>query len=206
MVLSPQSTVHGGEILGLVLAGGRSSRMGRDKSLIEYHGKPQVDYLAELLASFCNQVFISCKQTEQMPAGLNYLFDQFPMDSPLNGVLSAFNFNSNAAWLTVPVDMPLIDSKTIAFLILNRDASKAATCFLDSDGKNPEPLFTLWEPKAFKLLSDFYNSGKVSPRYFLKQADVKLLTVPNLNVLTNINSVDELKKFIDHRTVDRDNS
>ncbi len=50
---------------GIILAGGQSSRMGQPKSLLEYHGKPQYQYAAELLNSFCAQVFISCSAEQQ---------------------------------------------------------------------------------------------------------------------------------------------
>ena len=47
---------------GLVLSGGQSSRMGRDKALIDYHGLPQYAYVYDLLLGFCDKVFISSKK------------------------------------------------------------------------------------------------------------------------------------------------
>jgi molybdopterin-guanine dinucleotide biosynthesis protein A len=136
-------------IHGLILAGGRSSRMGRDKSLIPFHGKPQREYLAELLANYCDNVFLSRKKNDGVFPTFKTIPDNYPTDSPLNGILSAFDVHPDVAWLTVPVDMPWVDSKTITSLISNRDIYKAATCFLDSDGKNPEPLLPLWEPSCY---------------------------------------------------------
>ena len=48
-------------LYGLVLAGGRSTRMGQDKSLISYHGKAQREYMADLLGQWCSRTFISCR-------------------------------------------------------------------------------------------------------------------------------------------------
>jgi molybdopterin-guanine dinucleotide biosynthesis protein A len=183
-------------VYALILAGGKSSRMGKDKSLIEYHGMPQREYLFKVLSPLCEKVFLSCRnRDEQIPSHLNPIVDHFSLESPLNGILSAFEHLSHTAWLTVPVDMPLIDAKTISFLIENRDEKKMATCFFDSEEKNPEPLFTLWEPAAFHLLKKFYHEGKISPRDFLKQADVKIIPIPDKRALTNINSEVELEKF-----------
>ena len=51
-------------ISGLVLAGGKSSRMGHDKGLADWHGKPQRYYIADLLAKVCDAVYISCREDQ----------------------------------------------------------------------------------------------------------------------------------------------
>ncbi|WP_276369278.1 molybdenum cofactor guanylyltransferase [Chryseolinea sp. H1M3-3] len=180
---------------GLILAGGKSLRMGQDKSLIEYHNVSQREYLFAVLKNFCAAVFTSCKITQTVPARFNPLPDKFDFESPLNGILTAFAHDSIAAWLTVPVDMPLIDVEVISYLISRRDTSKVATCFYDSDGKNPEPLIAIWEPRAHSLLSNFYKEGKISPRDFLKQYNTHIIQIPDRNALANINSPEELEKF-----------
>ncbi len=183
------------EILnGLVLAGGSSSRMGKDKGLINYHGKPQRDYLTDLLKPFCNQVFISCSRS--IKSSITVIPDHFDLDSPLNGILSAFHYDPDAAWLTVPVDMPNIDSNAIEYLLKHRTQKKLATCFHDLDGKFPDPLFTLWEAKSKPALLDFFNSGGASPRKFLQENNVQVLTPPQPAILLNINAPDELEAFL----------
>ncbi|MBL7856124.1 MAG: NTP transferase domain-containing protein [Cyclobacteriaceae bacterium] len=180
-------------INGLILAGGRSSRMGKEKRLIVYHQLPQQEYLFTLLTEFCNHVYTSCKLNQEIPTELNPLPDHFEVDSPLNGILSAFHHDSSHAWLTVPVDMPMIDRIVIQFLLQHRDPEKIATCYFDSDGKNPEPLFALWEAHAAKPLLKFYEAGNFSPRDFLNQSDIKLITVPHPDYLLNANTPDEVK-------------
>ncbi|HEX6225318.1 MAG TPA: molybdenum cofactor guanylyltransferase [Chryseolinea sp.] len=180
---------------GLILAGGKSLRMGQDKSLIEYHNVSQREYLFAMLKNFCTSVFTSCKNNQSVPAHLNPLFDQFDFDSPLNGILTAFSHDAIAAWLTVPIDMPLIDVEIIAYLLRKRDSNKVATCFFDSDGRNPEPLITIWEPRSYPLLLRFQQGGKISPRDFLKNADTNIIEIPDRNALANINSPEELQRF-----------
>lgn len=182
-------------IKGLILAGGRSSRMGSDKSLIDYHGKPQREFLFDLLSSFCSEVFISCKEGDAVPEQLNPLIDVFDMDSPLNGILSAFTKDPTSSWLAVAVDMPFVNSDTVKYLLGHRDANKVASCFRDSEGEKPEPLLTLWEPGAYPLLKFFYEEGNISPRNFLEHNDICLLTIPDRKALLNVNSKDELKRI-----------
>lgn len=179
---------------GLILAGGRSSRMHYDKELVIYHGKPQREYLIDLLHLFCTDVFISCGK-EKMPNVKNCITDHYDLDSPLNGILSAFQFDPETAWLTVPIDMPNIDKKVIEYLLKNRDTHKAATCFTDSEGEQPEPLLTLWEAKSKPMLFDFFNSGGFSAKKFLQENDVNIISCPDPQWLVNINTEEELMKY-----------
>jgi molybdopterin-guanine dinucleotide biosynthesis protein A len=182
-------------LYGLVLAGGKSLRMGYDKTTIVYHTKPQCEYVVDLLQQFCSQVFVSCKTRKNIPANFNILPDQLSIESPLNGILSAFRHTSSAAWISVPVDMPGINSEAIHYLIRHRNPEKVATCFYDSEGKNPEPLFTIWEPKAYLLLEKFYMEGNKSVRKFLMDHSIELLKPPSSQINININTVDELRKY-----------
>jgi molybdopterin-guanine dinucleotide biosynthesis protein A len=169
--------------------------MGHDKSLIEYHNMSQREYLFNMLKNFCASVFTSCKITHTIPIRFNPLPDHYKFDSPMNGILTAFSHDALSAWLTIPIDMPLIDVEIISYLISKRDATKVATCFYDSDGKNPEPLIAIWEPRAYPLMLNYYKGGKISPRDFLKHEDVNIIQIPDRNALVNINSQEELDKF-----------
>lgn len=174
---------------GLILAGGRSTRMGSDKSLIDYHGKPQREYLFELLSGICEAVFTSCKQEDDVPQELHPLHDTYDYPGPINGILSAFARHPESSWLVVAVDMPFVDRAALELLIGSRDKTKFATCFRNTAGEHfPEPLLTLWEPAAYPQLLRYAKDGNISPRYFLQQTDIKLVPVPDPKILLNINS------------------
>ena len=172
---------------GLILAGGHSTRMGTDKSLMIYHAVPQRVYLFELLTKYCNEVFTSCRREQQVPSDLNPLYDNAGMPGPMNGILSAFHYK-NCAWLVVAVDMPFISADAIEVLLKGRDRNRLATCFINPDSRQPEPLFTVWEPESFPLLAKFADNGNVSPRGFLKTHSVKMIDPPDSKILVNVNS------------------
>jgi molybdopterin-guanine dinucleotide biosynthesis protein A len=180
---------------GLILSGGKSSRMGQDKNLIKYYEVEQREHVFNLLQKFCTTVFTSCKTVSNIPEKFNPIADKFNFESPLNGILTAFFHDANATWITLPVDMPLIDEKIISYLIKKRDTRKIATCFFDSEGKSPEPLVTVWEKTAYPPLLAFYKAGNTSPREFLKLEKVNMIEIPDRKALLNINSLEELEKF-----------
>ena len=179
-------------LYGLVLAGGKSSRMGTDKGLIVFHGKPQREHMFDLLQSHCDKVYTSSFQGQQVPEKLNPLVDEYDLGSPINGILTAFKNFPECAWLIIAVDMPKVNHDVINLLLQNRDHSKMATCFYNSDEKLPEPLLTLWEPAAYPLLQEFVKGGRVSPRDFLKQHDIQMIYPPDNTIFQNINSQDQL--------------
>jgi molybdenum cofactor guanylyltransferase len=183
-------------MFGLVLDGGKSTRMGTDKGSIAYHGKPQRNYLMDLLKPYCKEVYLSWSSRTKPPQNIHYpvIHDNFKdLGGPLNGILSAFEFNSNVSWLTVPVDMPLINTDTIAYLIQHRDKQKLATCFQLHN--KPEPLFAIWESLAAEWLMKFYKQNGQSPMQFLLQHPVKMLQPPYPKVLQNINTAEALTAY-----------
>ncbi|HYG18164.1 MAG TPA: molybdenum cofactor guanylyltransferase [Ohtaekwangia sp.] len=183
-------------INGLILAGGSSSRMGKDKGLIDYHGMPQREFLHALLGKFCHTVYLSCKSAENIPASLNPLPDGFSIASPLNGILTAFQKDATVSWLTVPVDMPFITQAVLEYLVAMSDPARMATCFADSGGKDPEPLLALWEPSTALPLQEFYRSGNLSPKKFLKENNIKRLVPPTQNLHANMNTPSDLDNFL----------
>jgi len=175
---------------GLVLTGGRSTRMGSDKSQLIYHGKPQRDHLAELLAPYCEAVFWSVNAEQAVELGYAkqpIVIDRFDFPGPLNGVLSAFAQDASVAWLVVACDMPLLTSQSLDALLKGRNPAKLATVFYDSDGRFPEPLLGIYEPTFYPVLLQVMAAGYYSPRQALQQNDVQLLTVPDIHELANVN-------------------
>lgn len=171
---------------GLILAGGYSTRMGTDKSLLTYHGVPQREYLFDLLSACCHEVFTSCREDQQVPSRLNPLYDSVEITGPMNGILSAFG-HQISAWFVLAVDMPFVTKDALEFLLKERDPNRLATCFMNPELKRPEPLFTIWEKECFPFLTAFVKSGNISPRYFLETHSVKMVDPPDPKILKNVN-------------------
>jgi molybdenum cofactor guanylyltransferase len=165
--------------------------MGKDKGLIIYHGKPQREYLFELLSRYCHSVYTSCYAGQVVPEHLNPLIDEYDLHSPINGILTSLKKNPGKAWLVVAVDMPNVNDQVLQLLVNNRDQHKVATCFYNAETKLPEPLLTIWETSSLPLLMKFVAAGKVSPRDFLTTHPVRLVDTPDNKILFNVNSPDQ---------------
>lgn len=188
-----------GVLNGLVLAGGKSVRMGLDKGSIQWHGKEQRYYMADLLAPFCNDVFISCRPEQE--AGISHSYKTLP-DSydglgPYGGILSAFRQQPRSAWLVTACDLPLLDSETLQYLVQHRNLSSVATTFKSPHDGLPEPLITIWEPQAFPLLLQFLEKGVTCPRKVLINSNTTILEVVDRDVLLNANTPADADKVSD---------
>ncbi|WP_228467019.1 NTP transferase domain-containing protein [Adhaeribacter swui] len=183
---------------GLVLAGGKSTRMQSDKGLLRYHDRDQRTHVYQMLSSICSNTFVSCNasQAAELEGKLPYLEDRFLNLGPKGGILTALQHDPNAAWLAVACDLPFLSKETLDYLVQHRDPTKMATAFYDSDGKFPEPLLTIWEPRSFSSLLQFLSLGYSCPRKALINSDVKLLTIPDAEELRNVNDPQAYKEAL----------
>ncbi|WP_164848305.1 molybdopterin-guanine dinucleotide biosynthesis protein B [Halobacteriovorax sp. HLS] len=179
-------------VYGLVLGGGKSTRMGSDKGKLVYHGKSQVEYLYELLDSKLQKTYISCRDSQsEYDFNFETIKDKFLDYGPTGGLLSAFEFNSDVAWLVVACDMPFINDQTINDLLKRRNPFRLASCFHNDERKWPEPLCSIYEPKAKVRLGNYLLQGKPCPRKVLMNSHIELLTPLNKKSLNNINTPKE---------------
>lgn len=128
-------------VIGVVLAGGGSRRMGRDKALLEWRGQPLLDHLrARLWAAGCQAVVTS-------RAAPGCIADLYPDRGPLGGIHAVLRSRPAVGYLVVPVDMPLLSVALLRGLIdAGRDHGHCyyrhsfLPCYLSGDPALPERL------------------------------------------------------------------
>jgi molybdopterin-guanine dinucleotide biosynthesis protein A len=173
---------------GLVLSGGRSTRMKKDKGSLNYHGVDQRQYSYNLLSQYC-KTFMSTnhEQAAELKSRFDIVEDTFLNLGPVGGILSALQSDPNSAWLTIACDLPYLSDITINYLIEHRNSSKTATAFYDPNGEFPEPLITIWEPRSYLVLLQFVAQGYSCPRKVLINSDIELLHAPDVSEFENVN-------------------
>ena len=182
---------------GLVLAGGKSLGMKKDKGLINWHGREQRYHLTGLLQPLCREVFISCRseQEKEIPWIYRIIHDKYEDLGPYGAILSAFHHNPKAAWLVIACDLPLVDAGTLQYLVTHRDPSMIATTFQSPHDGLPEPLVTIWEPKAFPALLQHLDGNHCCPRKVLLNQQISILQAPDPAALTNASTPEDAQKI-----------
>ena len=182
-------------IYGLVLTGGESRRMGRDKALLVRDGHSQLAHIAALLESITERVYVSSRQEQQDDperSRFENIVDRYEGIGPIAGILSAMDAHPNADWLVVACDLPNIDEPTLSFLIENAKQKQPFTAFKSNYDGLPEPLCALYRCGSDAIIRRFVEDGIVCPRKILMRSDTLLLEQPNPVALDNINTPDDL--------------
>lgn len=184
-------------LYGLVLAGGKSSRMKTNKADLIYHGKSQLEHSCDLLSKFCDKVFISSREEQNYISEYEKIHDNFLNIGPMGGILSALTNYPNSAFFILACDMPYITEKSIKNLIKERNDFKFATSYINLENNFPEPLCTIYEPKSKIRLLDFLSIDYTCPRKVLINSEVKLVKPEDNIEMSNINHPEEYKETLE---------
>jgi len=167
---------------GLVLAGGQSTRMGKDKSMLAYHGIPQYVYVYELLKPFCKEVFISAKEDKYT---LPTLIDspKYSDMGPIAGFLTAYEYASTD-WLVIAIDYPRIGKSEILPLLEPTD--KVAHVYFNPETGFYEPFLGYYkEPFGIQLVNAV-NSGGYSIQKILQNNTVHKIVPMDLEIIRSV--------------------
>lgn len=193
--MSRKTAILADPLFGLVLAGGRSRRMGKDKAQLRVHGEPQAVRAARLLEAVCDATFISVRAGQSQTAWTNAfdcIEDQLQDVGPLGGILAAQQARPGAAWLVLACDLPFVDQQVLEFLLAGRDPSRLATAYRSAKERLPEPLCAIYEPESRQELEEQLAQGIRCPRKILINSDVHLLDLPDPDALINLNTPEDL--------------
>jgi molybdopterin-guanine dinucleotide biosynthesis protein A len=178
-------------LVGLVLAGGQSRRMGRDKGSLRFEGVSQVDRAWQLLSVHCESVYVSVRSAQADMDAYRHLpriVDDASTAGPAAGLTAAWSQLPGVALLVLAVDMPGVDRATLATLVSHRDSRLSATVYRHSGGQF-EPLCAIWEPRlAGELTSAIRHNGSVSLRHVLEGAAVRALVPAEPERLASVNA------------------
>ena len=174
---------------GLVLAGGKSSRMGTDKTELNYHGKSQLEHSVALLEKNLFKTYVSVAQNQELE-NFEIIQDKFVDLGAFGAICSAFQYNPNKAWLVLATDLPFVDDKLIQLLLKHRNPKKIATAIKGKSKQFVEPLITIYEPKAYPVLLSYLAQGYSCPRKVLINSEVEIVEVDDA-LIRNINTPEE---------------
>jgi len=186
-------------IYGLVLTGGRSRRMGRDKALLPFHHRPHALYLYELLQPYCERVFLSARANQWQGTvleNLPTLWDQFPSVGPIAGLLTAFSRFPEVNWLVVACDLANLQASTIERLIAHFSEEAIATCYRNPQAGFPEPLCAIYTPSALPIFQRAYKQEQYCPVKILETVDLLMVDPLSDRELANVNSPEDWQEHV----------
>ncbi|MEE8167744.1 MAG: molybdenum cofactor guanylyltransferase [Candidatus Hydrothermarchaeales archaeon] len=192
----------------IVLAGGKSERMGRDKRLIKVKGKYLLERVLEAAGQFSDDVILSLCSKEQLPADITITapkiaLDELPLKSPLVGILSGLRLCSNEYAAVVPCDSPFL--KPGVFQLMAEEA-RGHDAVVPKRGDLLEPLHAVYNVQAMIAACEAgvkadslgvsaaiarLEKVKYIPIEAFKGIDEKLLTFYNVNYPEDLNALED---------------
>lgn len=139
---------------GVVLAGGKSSRLGRDKTAVPYLGETLLERSARLLQACCDEVFVSCRNPHIVPPGLDVLIDDTERVGPVGGIATALR-RLQGPVLVLACDLPFMELRMLEMLIAARASrpEQSVMTVWEQEGTGfLEPLVAIYEPSALLRL------------------------------------------------------
>jgi len=165
-------------VAGYILAGGGSTRFGRDKALVEVGGRPMIARMSELVRRVTRQLKIVAGPGKYEAFGVEIVEDRWPGEGPLGGIITALEDAALSASrpernLILSCDMPFLTQEWLAFLGERAAKSKAQVVFAHS-ASGPEPLCACWRTDAAAELCSGFERGvrKVMEGIALLRAEV----------------------------------
>lgn len=184
---------------GIILAGGKSSRMGFDKGLLEVHGKKCIEYLLDALSAVSDHIIISANSDSYNYLNFPVYEDTIKDCGPLGGIYTALNVSQTERNIIVACDMPFISVDLLKFFIDQSEGYQIAVPI--TDGKR-HPLCGYYAKHIVPQLKTLLQNKVFKMQEILKSFNTKEIVLDaslsfySPKLLANINSQQELSQVL----------
>lgn len=186
-------------ITGIVLAGGKSSRMGRDKSLLVWKDKTLIEHAIDILKPLCVKVVISSNTDIYTFTGCEIWPDEFPKHAPMIGIYSCLKRSETNTNIILSCDMPFSGTELIRYLV---ESCGDRPILVPVHGEGLiEPLCGVYKKTLIPDLEKYIQDSNLSLQHFIQHRAPHFLRIDNElpfynnNLFANINTPGDLKKL-----------
>ncbi len=188
------------DITGIILAGGKSSRMGSEKGLILFDGKPFIQHIIEAVQPLVDEIMIVSSNPDYDTFGITRVEDIIPDAGPIAGLHAGLTHSKTTHNLVVSCDVPLITSEFLKKLVQEKEDYDIIQ--FEMEGKTI-PLIALYQKRCAETCVELLTNGERRLRKLVSVVKTKTIPVSEKNhvLVTNINTVEDLKVIthaIDH--------
>jgi molybdopterin-guanine dinucleotide biosynthesis protein A len=179
----------------IIMAGGKSLRMGRDKSMLPFEGKPIIEHIFKQLDPHFDQILISSNDT----AGYEFLDAKVISDreqglGPLMGIASAIRASANELNFVTACDIPDIPISLIRRMF--REAGDFDVVMPRRSRSKFEPLFAMYKKSTLAAIDDALACGIRKIIVPLEKCKIKYIDISQTEI-KNLNTKDDYRKFIE---------
>ena len=187
------------KVVGIILSGGKSSRMGTEKGLVKYKDKALIEYSIEALKPICDQVIISSNKDCYNYLKLPVIPDEIEECGPIGGVYSGMKAVKADIYLVLSCDVPKVPTILFKDLLLEiGDAN--LICPIDGSGRK-QPLIAAYRATCFPIIEKELLKGNFKMMKLLELLRPKIFSITNdlsyydAKILSNVNTLQDIKSL-----------
>ncbi len=186
------------KITGIVLAGGKSSRIGTEKGLVKFRNKPLIEYSLNVLKLVVDEILISSNSDSYNAFGYQVLKDEIPESGPMGGIYTGLKASKNEINIVISCDVPLVDTNFLNRLLTFSDDFAAVVPWHEKEFF--EPLCAVYNKNLLPVFKEFIDNRNFRIPDFLKTVNTKFLKTGKENgidpfIFYNINTLKQLEEL-----------
>lgn len=184
------------DVTGIILAGGKSSRMGTEKGLQKLCGKPLITYAAEALSGICSEILISSSYEAYHSFGFKVVPDVFPGIGPMGGIYSALKQSRTEKNLVLSCDLPFVTIALMSYILKNSEGYQVTVPWQGS--QHFEPLCGFYNRAVLKKVRNYIEKGNYKLPDLFEEINMNKLIIDNKldffqeTLFMNVNSKHDL--------------
>lgn len=182
---------------GIILAGGQSRRMGKDKGLVVFHDRPLIRWALDVFENMCDEILISSNSSAYNYLGYKVIADIYPDSGPMGGIYSCLAESSNRKNLVLSCDMPFVNQDI--FRLLDQQIGDAMICVPWYKQDHYEPLCGIYMQDTMHLMKLYIDQKNYKIPELFEDTYFKAFNIQNIHRLLgehyffNINSRADLE-------------
>ena len=193
----------------ILLCGGQSRRMGKDKGSLVIKNKPMIVHILETLNNEVDEVIVVLNNknriekykkiiTEEYSFSIRFVEDIIKDKGPISGIMTGLKEMSSDYALVLPCDSPFISKNHVNYLFDEfNDSYDALIPFNDSENKvkTSEPLHGIYKKYNFELIEKLIQKDFLNIKGLIEKINCKFIKIENKKEYENLNHPDDLNKF-----------
>lgn len=186
------------KLTGIVLSGGKSSRMGKDKGFCELNKKPLIAYSIEVLSSVCSQIIIGANTNDYDYLGYPVIQDEIMDIGPIGGIYSCLKSSKTSDNVILSCDMPLVPIALIEFILSKKTGFDVVIPIFSNF---PEPLCAYYNKSITSDLFEAISAKKYKIQDVVKRFKTNFLQIDSglafyhEHLFANINTQQDLMEI-----------
>ncbi len=178
----------------IILAGGKSSRMGTDKGLLELNGRPMIVYLIETLKNITDEIIIISNQDEYKIFGCKVYADLIKDSGPLAGIYTGLKYATYHKNIVLSCDIPFVSQQLLQFIVAS---SNGYDVTIASKNNKTHQVIGVYDKKCSTIFKKELDQNQRKVKIALEKVNLKIVDANEFDEkeFTNVNTPAEFKEI-----------